>query len=523
MAISRVELNVTGIIDSIVRLIVPAALLCLLSYAGGATTPFVYAAEHWVEIKSPRFSVITDAGEKRGHEVATRFEQMRTVFSNLFLKGRADRPAPLTIFGFRNTKDLGAHSPRWKGKAVELSGYFQQGRDRNFIVLDLSAQQRWRVVFHEYAHLLINSNLKQMPPWFDEGIAEFLSTLSIEGDTVQIGLAPEGQAQFLDVNQLMPVEELFVVQRDSSIYNESGDHRSLFYAQSWLMVHYLMDKKLLGKMDDYVADRNRGASVSEACLQTWGMTARSLDRELKDYLAGAHVASSRFKVAIDATKPGYASRALDRADVDAELADLHMHMPDRRDQARAEFEAVLARKPDQPVAHRGLGYLYLDDDDVERAAASFQRAAAADSDDPYVHYYAGVLRLRAGSHTSEEIARGRRELEQAVALNPGMADAHATLGQLCAMAGDYEMGASALRRALLLKPREERYVLGLANILMLQKHWDAAESLLRPLEKSEAPEITSEAEEALIFIKQLKQIPPDNVRVVGNQIIFPER
>jgi len=486
-------------------------------------TQSVYAAGAWVEIKSPLLSVITDAGDKQGREVARRFEQMRSVFSQLLLSGRAGTPAPLTIFAFRNTRDVRAHSPQWKGKPVELSGYFQQGQDRNFIILDLSAQQRWRVVFHEYTHLLMNSSLQQRPPWFEEGIAEFFSTLSIEGDTADIGSAPEGQLQFLSVNQLMPVEQLFAVRRDSSIYNESGDHRSLFYAQSWLLVHYLMDKKLLSKVDDYVANRNNGASVSEACLQAWGMSALSLDRELKEYLTGAHVAGSRVKLTIETAKPNYYSRALDRTDVDAELADLHMHMPDRRERARAEFEAVLERKPDQPVANRGLGYLQLANDDVELAAAAFQRAAAADSKDPYVHYYAGLLRLHAGSHTPEQIASGRRELEQAVALNPGMADAHATLGRLCAMDGDYETAASALRQALLLKPREERYVLGLANILMLQKQWDAAESLLRPLEKSEAPEISSEAEEAVVFIAELKQIPPDTVRVVGNQIIFPER
>ena len=36
-----------------------------------------------MEIRSSHFSVVTDAGEKRGHEVALRFEQMRAVFGAL--------------------------------------------------------------------------------------------------------------------------------------------------------------------------------------------------------------------------------------------------------------------------------------------------------------------------------------------------------------------------------------------------------------------------------------------------------
>jgi hypothetical protein len=37
----------------------------------------------WVEVHSPHFSVITDTGEKRGREVALKFEQMRAVFGAL--------------------------------------------------------------------------------------------------------------------------------------------------------------------------------------------------------------------------------------------------------------------------------------------------------------------------------------------------------------------------------------------------------------------------------------------------------
>jgi hypothetical protein len=39
-----------------------------------------------MEIRSPHFSVVTDAGEKRGREVAMRFEQMRAVFGALMTR-----------------------------------------------------------------------------------------------------------------------------------------------------------------------------------------------------------------------------------------------------------------------------------------------------------------------------------------------------------------------------------------------------------------------------------------------------
>ena len=40
----------------------------------------------WIEVHTTDFSVMTDAGEKRGREVALRMEQMRAVFGQLISK-----------------------------------------------------------------------------------------------------------------------------------------------------------------------------------------------------------------------------------------------------------------------------------------------------------------------------------------------------------------------------------------------------------------------------------------------------
>ena len=48
----------------------------------------------WLEIHSTHFTVITDAGEKKGRDVALRFEQMRAVFATLLMKDRLNDPSP---------------------------------------------------------------------------------------------------------------------------------------------------------------------------------------------------------------------------------------------------------------------------------------------------------------------------------------------------------------------------------------------------------------------------------------------
>ena len=75
----------------------------------------------WVEVRSPHFSVITDAGEKRGREVALHFEQMRAVFAALTTHGaKVNLLIPLQIVAFRNGKEMRQFVPLWKGKPTQF-------------------------------------------------------------------------------------------------------------------------------------------------------------------------------------------------------------------------------------------------------------------------------------------------------------------------------------------------------------------------------------------------------------------
>src|SRR6202044_1410124 len=74
------------------------AIVLAVTFCGA---PIVFAGEaQWVEVRSPNFSVITDAGEKRGRDVAMRFEQMRGVFGALMTKANVNLPVPLQIVAF---------------------------------------------------------------------------------------------------------------------------------------------------------------------------------------------------------------------------------------------------------------------------------------------------------------------------------------------------------------------------------------------------------------------------------------
>ena len=164
----------------------------------------------WIEIRSPNFSVVTDAGESRGREVALRFEQMRAVFGALMSKAKVNLPVPLQIVAFRSTKEMRQFAPLWKGKPTDVAGLFQGSSDRGFIMLDMSVEEPWQVVFHEYAHQLLNGNISaELQPWYEEGFAEYFSTIKVDGKKADVGGFSQNNLRVLRETGLIRVTDYF--------------------------------------------------------------------------------------------------------------------------------------------------------------------------------------------------------------------------------------------------------------------------------------------------------------------------
>src|SRR5271155_6003980 len=75
-------------------------LLAFVALLGlGVSTP---AKDAWIEIRSPHFLVISNAGDHEARKVADQFEQFREVFQAAFPKLRVDLGKPLIIFALKN-------------------------------------------------------------------------------------------------------------------------------------------------------------------------------------------------------------------------------------------------------------------------------------------------------------------------------------------------------------------------------------------------------------------------------------
>ena len=467
----------------------------------------------WIEVKSPHFSVVTDAGEKRGRETAMRFEQMRAVFETLLTKANVNIPVPLQIVAFRNSKEFRQFVPLWNGKPVDLAGLFQGGEDRSFIMLDMSTENPWAVVFHEYAHQLMDGVLTaRVDPWFEEGFAEYFSSIEVDSKEARVGKIPEDEYLVLQQQGMMKVSDLLRVQQNSSTYNENGSHRTVFYAESGIVVHYLYDNNLIPQLSKYfVLKIDQNVPVEDAIQQSLGMSAAAFDKVLHNY-----VSSGRFKY-FPMPKPAnivsseYAMRPLSPADSGAVMADLHLHSRDYQEKAIAEFQDILKIDPNNAAATRGLGYAYLQKRDYSHAAEFFKRSAQADSRDPRVHYYSALMMSREGDFADQsELPEMIKHLETAIALDPNFADPYSLLAFAQSRAGDPAKGLVTMQKAVALSPRNESYQFNLAQMYLNNRQADPAITILRRLARNGSSEITERAQGTLQQALQYKAAMQQN-------------
>jgi tetratricopeptide (TPR) repeat protein len=485
-------------------------LCCLTILTATFVSPALAADAQWVEVRSPNFSVITDAGEKKGRDAALHFEQMRSVFSTLFQKAHVNLAVPLQIVAFRNSKELRQFALLWNGKPTEVSGLFQAGSDHSYILLDLSAENPWQVVFHEYGHQLMNGNIQQqVAPWFDEGFAEYFSSIEVDSKEARVGKIPEDTYRILQSSGWLHVQDLFRVQHNSKTYNESGDHRNVFYAESSLVVHYIFDNQLISKTGTYfelTIDKN--VPVDAAMQQAYGMNGQQFDKVMRDYLSSGHykyypvatpagIVSANFTVT---PVPALDSRVL--------LAEVHLYSPDYQQKAVEEFQDILKTSPDNASALRGLGYAALQKKDYAQAADYFHRAVQANSQDARAHYYYAMLMYRQSSQNPDQ-PELKKELETAVSLDPKLADAYSILA-FARMATQDKAGAiAAADQAVTLSPRNEGYLYNQAQIYISAGRVGDGIAILKRLQASGNPEMASTAAETLLraqtYLQEVEQ------------------
>jgi tetratricopeptide (TPR) repeat protein len=121
-----------------------------------------------------------------------------------------------------------------------------------------------------------------------------------------------------------------------------------------------------------------------------------------------------------------------------------------------------------------------------------------------VLYYLGMLGPVSGQTGPEMIAEMKEALRKAIALKPDFADAYNLLAFAYGAEQDWAAAAEAMKQAVKLLPREEKYADGLARYLMRLQKWDEAEPIWRTLTTSQDEALAAGARQQLEFLSDVR-------------------
>src|SRR5580658_31872 len=501
-----------------------AVLLCLLARFVWAVPPAFHKDEpRWLEVHSAHFSVITDAGDKRGREVALRLEQMREVFGQLILKNKLKMSVPITIIALKSDKQYGDLAPIKQSMA---GGFYVPAQDRIYIVLNLFEIDPWRAVAHPLAHYLLNYNYPPTQGWFDEGLAEYFGSINI-GKKVELGgdpeLLPEWHEDVFDdmagmkrdpnipqsLTQLvsspvwLSMVDLFTMKHDESGTRE-GTHNTLYYAQAWMVVHYLVNKNKMpeaGAYFDLVV--NQKMPVEKAMAQAFDMSPSQMEDAVKAYfktLSPLGIALDQSKKPIvqpiDNQQPDHLSLPFGADDIgmavspvkdeaaQAAIDDVMARIPEHRDQALHELQQLTADPKDNEAARRALAWDDIRQKKFDAAADELEKATDLNPQDPWIWYYRAVLKYRKAQATRQQmqgLANMMQDLRAVIDWYPDLADACNMLGMARVEGGGINSALEAQRQAIALSPRNAEYQFNLGQIYVAGKKWDLAREVFTQL------------------------------------------
>ena len=449
-----------------------------------ATTPVIASAE-WRSLRSDHFQVVGNVSPGQLRDIALRFEQFREVVTQLVPSAIRGGSAPVVVIIFPDQRSYEPFMPRVNGRTLPVAGLFQGAPDLNYITLSLEAGDRaFPVIFHEYSHLLLAGVFANAPVWFNEGLAEYYSTLEISngGRRARLG-KPVAEHVGLLRERRLRLSQLFAVGESSREYTRDSIEREILYAQSWAVVHHALHGDTY-RRDPLITFARRlaaGGAIDESLRETYGMSVDALDGEVQAYIRKDIYRYTEFDFRSSlVTSVTAAATAIDSAEVEGWLGDLLAHMGRDAD-AQVRLEGALRARPDLARAHAALGLLQTRQGRVAEGVQHLQKAVGLDADIDVVQFRYAYALTASGAPDAEELRTARAALERAVALRPGYPAAQRLLASVYVAEGEYDKARTLLAPVVKAAPTDHESALLLAAALLGSNDVAAARALIGPL------------------------------------------
>jgi hypothetical protein len=362
------------------------------------------AKPHWIELTSRHFTLRTDLPIRQARAALADFESVYGTLETVAFRGDAPRDRiDVVLFSdeyrFRQVAPHGASGyfmPRQADDPDPQPTIAIHGRMLIAGTLVEATQRRFR---HELTHRFLDHRLRWTPPWLEEGLAEYYSTLKVDGSDAIVGTLPNTKILRVDIHIISSLVQGLAEDRvdldavptvaqlltaDYSTFHEPGRELA-FYAGAWTFVHMLLNGPFgyaprFQKFMDMLAG---GATPPEAWKECfWGVPLWRLEHDFKRYVTRTEMDPMAISVAVPKAKKPESLR---------DMRDDEVHLMLARIRPWDSRETIMAAGHELAEARR----------------------LAGDHATGELHYWSGLYAAR-WRHFDE----AERELHAAIALEP---------------------------------------------------------------------------------------------------------
>ena len=482
----------------------------------------VSAKDEWLQVRSKNFNLIGNAGEKDIRKVATKLEQFRETFRQLFANTNLNASIPTNVIVFKSGNAYKPFKPKRADGKIDnfIAGYFQPGEDVNYITISTEGEDAdtYGTIFHEYVHFIINTNFgkSEVPPWFNEGLAEYYQTFEIDEDQkVKLGLPQSNHLALLQQSKLIPLETFFKISNYSLHQNENHS-RSIFYAQAWALIHYLIQGGKAENLNNFLKLALRDVPSEKAFEEAFQMNYAQMEKQLQKYVS---LNSYKYLLVSFKTKLVFEnemqSLPISESVTNTYLGDLLYHT-NRADDAEPFLQKAVELEPESSMANTAFGMVKMRQRKFDDAKNYFEKAISEDQKNHLAFYNYAYLLSRDGrdefgyvrSFPAEQAAKMRQLLKKAMAINPAFTGSYDLIAFVSLVNNEeLEEAVSYLKKALQYQPGNQKYSIRIGEIYMRQNKFAEAKSIAEKIaQTSDDPQVKAQAENLLSQLQQREEI-----------------
>jgi tetratricopeptide (TPR) repeat protein len=418
--------------------------------------------EPWFEIRTAHFIVASDGGDKTARRIADEFETLLRVFQATMPGSRVSTGVPVRILAARDGQSFARLAPEfpYDKRREQPPGLIVSGAEKTYIGIRANASGHFPYIeiFQNYARDILKLSYRNLPPWLEEGYSTVYGSVAFTDRGVRLERPDPEDLSVLFESPLLPLDLVLHVDRASPYYT-SGNKQSVYFAESRVLVHYLIsDPQFAGtkSMQRYITAVQSGADSLQAARDSFG-DLNQLQAKLDAFVKQVSGPAAEVPVA-GGSDSGGSSRTLSPAEIEARTADF-LALRGRSEDAEDKLEEALMTEPTIAEAEQSLGFLLLKRQDLDEAQKHFDRAAQLDPNDALNFYGQGLVAMANAKDSKSGVPVGAADaFEKAVALSPDFAPAWYSLAMIYAERNETLAKALAdAQRAAALMPGASGY------------------------------------------------------------------